>query len=395
MQKTEAFLAAIILIVIIVVIMVWAAPGKASGRIAFRKLACGLRNACLKYYTGEDDGGLAHITYWTLARGTPAYEALDPREQAKVDKIQANQLHSRRFQPDQIIPGYEATGLLHRGRRRQNITLKLPDDWNGNLVVCGTPALRNEYACEAVFVPWLLAQGYAVISGDKGVPNGIMDLLSGNHPSRYWGIMMLDMALLARRNIARATGRRAGRVYAAGLSNGGYQVRRALEIDHDRHRWGRRLIFDGGLDWSGTFFANARMLDRDGDGRVSVEAYARANTLVSASDRAVLAMGWVHGPGTLTTPDAFAMDPPFAPAHEAMTAAGYTPESAVIWGYYNFDGKSGNEGVAERLTPLQAYVQRAFTYLVDWVENGIPAPDSTVIATDPVSDGVDPEELSW
>lgn len=539
MQKVETLSAAAMLFVM----LAWAFPCKASGRVPPRKLipqklSQGLQTACLKYYTGEEDGGLAHITYWTLTTDSPAYQALDPPEQAKVDKIQMNRLHSALFQPDQIIPGYEATGLLRRGRRRQNITLKLPDDWNGNLVVCGTPAFRNEYASEAVLTPWLLAQGYAVIGGDKGVPNGLTDLLTGNHPSRYWGIMMLDMALFARRNIANATNRNVRRIYAVGLSNGGYQVRRALELDHRRHRypWRRRLIFDGGIDWSGTYFAGVGMLDQDGDGRVSVEEYAQANTLVSTSDQAVLAMGWAHGPDTLTTPEAFALDPPFAPVHGDMTAAGYTPESAVIWGYYNtnfdayggvwrgvgyynllsyayraellgdtaetaaayscfsdpqypdalpplynyldqaenggwtpsgvywalknantgrfsvpmltlhglsdgllgfdahaapyrqtvekygspalhrlyavenaghvdahadgwadfnFDGKSGNEGVADRLTPLQAYVQRAFTYLVDWVENRIPAPDSTIITTDPVNDVADPEELSW
>ena len=523
-------------ITFMIAFMVLTSPGQAHRGPRPQELIRGLQTPFLKYYSGDGDGGLAHITYWTMTTDSPTYQGLEPEEQVKVAKIQANQLHSALFQPAQLVAGYEAIGILRRSVRRQQITLKLPDEWNGRLVVCGTPSFRNEYASEAVLVPWLLSAGYAVISGDKGMPNGLPDMLSGAHPSQHWGIMMLDMAGFARHAIAKATGREVRRIYAMGLSNGGYQVRRALEIDHGRHRWGLRLVFDGGVDWSGTYFADARALDSDGDGRVSVAEYFQAGTLVATSDQATLAMGWAHSHDTLTNPEAFAMVPPFAPALEAMTAVGFTPESAVIWGYYNsnfdiyggiwrgvgyynllsyayraellgdddaaaaayscfsdpqspdtrpplydyltravnggwtpesvrwalknantgrfsvplitlhgladgllgfdahaapyrqavesygrahlhrlyavenaghvdahadghadfdFDGTPGEEGVADRLTPMQAYAQRAFEYLIDWVENDIPAPGSTIIATDPVNDATDPNELAW
>lgn len=38
---------------------------------------------------------------------------------------------------------------------------------------------------------------------------------------------------------------------------------------------------------------------------------------------------------------------------------------------FDFDDIPGNEGAEDELTPLQAYAQRSFSYLIDWVEKGI------------------------
>jgi hypothetical protein len=65
------------------------------------------------------------------------------------------------------------------------VTLKRPDHWNRDLVVCGTPGLRNEYADEAVIIPWRLDQGHAVISGNKSLESSWVSMMSGTHPSRH------------------------------------------------------------------------------------------------------------------------------------------------------------------------------------------------------------------
>jgi hypothetical protein len=494
-----------------------------------------LEDADLVYYSGDDDaGGLAHIDYWTidLAR-------LSGSELEKAMKIRSNQLHSSLFQPYQVISGYEVTGILDRAGRRQWITFKLPDHWNGSLVACGTPGLRNEYASEAILIPWLLDAGYAVISGNKGIENSWVSMLSGTHPSQYWGQMMHDMAKWAKLRLLLATGRWVKRTYAVGNSNGGYQVRRALEIDTKHPRWWR--MFDGGLDWSGTYFASKAVLDSNHDGQVSIQEYAVAKSLVGHMDVATIAMGWAYAPNTLTTPEQYARSPRYPVARPAMLAAGFAEESDIFWGLYNtnydyyrqipgleqwkgvgyqnlvsyvyraellghdleqsaayscfvdpenpdqqpplyewlenaeyggwtaegvqyalvnantarfkspmitvvgnkdgllamnahsaayhqavrkygnsnlyrqyiiqngphvdahadgtvdfdFDGIAGNEGAADELTPMQPYVQRAFQYLVDWVEKGCLPPDSKAVATNPIKDAVDPAELSW
>ena len=506
------------------------------------KLAKGLHDVTIKYYAGGEDGGLAHVSYWGIGAGNPYYDALDPVEQVKAGKINANVLHSNLFQPSNAaIAGYEVTGSLKAGRRQQNITFRLPREWNGHLVVVGTPGLRNEYASEAVIAPWLLEAGYAYIAGDKGIPGGASDMLSGNHPTRHWGKMMIDMAKFARRALHKYTGRYPTYTYAIGLSNGGYQTRRALEIDHQRVNDGENRVFNGGLDWSGAYWPDKRVVDTDKDGRASVAEYAASNSLVGHIDRAALAMKWAYDPDGLSKPDEFIKSPPFPDAYFDFTGAGFSPESGMFWGYYNtifdpfqyvpgfeifrgvgyynlvayvyradlrgddaiaaaayscyadplnplaepplydwlhnapddgwdrtsvryalknansaefsapmisvhgladglvglnaqavayrnaverygdpdlhrlygianaghvdyhadgggdfgFNGIPGDENMADKLTPMQAYVQRAFSYLVDWVEGGLLPPDNTVVATDPYNDATNPASLSW
>lgn len=496
-------------------------------------LTADLSDSYLHRYDGVNDGGIAHVTYWTLAAGDPAYDALPPEEQAKVALIQANVLHSVLFQPNQRVPGHEATGLLDVDGRVQNVVLKVPEDWNGDLVVAGTPGLRNQYANEAVFAPWLAAKGYAYVTGDKGLLNGSNTMIAGTHPTQHWGQMMLDLAHWAGARLEATLGRSVNRTFAVGLSNGGYQVRRALEIDHAAVAGGAERIFAGGVDWSGAYWPGERVLDADGDGEVTVAEYLAADSLMGSIDKATAAMRWAYAPDTLTTLENWAAAPPYPEAYDAMIAAGFTPESAVYWGYYNtiydgykallpvwkgvgyfnlvsylykaelrgdagataaaytcyadpanpdvepplydwltagdnlgwnaesieyalknantgefsapmitvagradalvvyeaqavayeelvarfgspelhrlytvenaghvdahadglgdfdFNGVPGDEGMADQLTPMQAYVEKAFAYLVDWAENGQVPPPSRAIPTDPANDIAD------
>lgn len=522
----------VILVAALILLVSAGARALADGSRA--RLGKSLEQADVVYYPGDGPaGGLAHVGYWTVDPTT-----LSERESMKATRIQGNPLHSRLFQPTQIVAGHEAHGILDVEGRRQWVTLRLPERWNGRLVVCGTPGLRNEYANEGVYMPWLLDQGYAVVSGDKGLENSWVSMLSGTHPTRYWGVMMHDMARWARMRLFSVTFRWPGRIYAVGLSNGGYQVRRALEMDSMQPL--RRRIFCAGLDWSGTYFPDARVMDTNGDGKVDVDEYYAADTLVGQMDVAALTMGWAYNGDSLTTPKQYHEDPRYPEARDDMRAVGFSDDSDIFWGYYNtnydvykdlglprwqgvgyynltayvyraellghdqsqsegyscfydpaqpgvppplydwlagadrggwtddsiqwalanantgafkapmitvvgssdgllplyshsvayrqavethghpcyyrqyiiehgphvdahadgavdfdFDGIPGNEGAAEELTPLQAYVQRAFTYLIDWVEKGRRPPESGSVPTDPGNDISDPDLLAW
>jgi hypothetical protein len=308
----------------------------------------GLTEINVHDYAGNEDGGLAHVTYWGLPTADPEYfDALPAEERVKVAKINANIIHAAAFQPTKAdIAGTEVTGLLKRSRRTQRITFRLPEDWNGKLVVAGTPGLRNEYANEAIWVPWLLEQGFAYIAGDKGIPGGAADMISGTHPTQHWGIMMIDLALWAKRYLKQTTGDGPSHTYAVGLSNGGYQTRRALEIDHRLVKRGKQRLFDGGVDWSGAYWPDARVINGKRNGPVSVEAYAAADTMIGSIDKGTLAMGWFGSTQTLATMDAYDKDPRFPSAYLPMVGAGFSPESAIYWGYYssNFDPYKGIPG---------------------------------------------------
>lgn len=295
-------------------------------------------------YVGGGDGGLAHITYWTIKADTLAQP-----EKYKASQMQANVLHSQKLMPKADVAGTEILGTLtvtdNDGVRAQQIVLKVPTAWNGSLVVAGTPGTRGELGSEGTVAPWLLSRGYAYISGNKGMTNGGVDgnstLLNKMHPTQHWGMMMIDLALFAKERIEKALGADPAcpvtvkNIYAVGLSNGGYQVRRALEIDHARVAAGKSRIFAGGLDWAGAYFPDARVLDTDKNGMVTTAEYAAADTLVSTNDDAALAMKYAYDPATQTTPEHFMENPPFAAAHPAMIAAGFDPASAPIWGAYN------------------------------------------------------------
>ncbi len=303
----------------------------------------GLETPLRKDYAGGADGGLAHITYWAIKVGSPEFEALSPEDQAKHKKITSAVLHSIMLPPKDDVAGTEVTGTLvesgDTGERKQEIVLKVPASWNGELVVLGTPGTRSEFSNEATLVPWLLRRGYALVSGNKGMTNGGVDgnatLLNKMHPTRHWGMMMIDLATWASGRLEEVTCKKPGHIYAAGLSNGGYQVRRALEIDHARKAAGEPLIFAGGLDWAGAYWPDARALDKDGDMKVSPAEYAAANHLVSSLERASVAMRWAYDPASLSTQQAYAQDPHFSAAQADMVAAGFDPASAVLWGAYN------------------------------------------------------------
>lgn len=149
--------------------------------------------------------------------------------------------------------------------------LRLPDGWNGRLVVAGASGTRSEFNGDFAWSDFVLQQGYAYASQNKGVLNFFLAAVSATPPAdplacrlnpsspvwvhfydndadqpfTRWGETMARAAVVARRGVAAHYGRGPRHTYAVGTSNGGYQVRRAVES------WPH--LFDGGVDWEGTF----------------------------------------------------------------------------------------------------------------------------------------------
>jgi len=174
------------------------------------------------------------------------------------------------------IPGDQWTGILPGGGR---YVLRVPANWNGTLVVAGTPATRSEFANDAIWGDFALARGAAFASSNKRIPyNAIVEPIaeieqpefaypipfdSGGLESNGMAIRfgMLDPArvgiaawnddfhalAVTMRALLTAEYRTPKRVYAVGLSNGGAQVRTLLEKHPDD--------VDGGVDWSGVFWS--------------------------------------------------------------------------------------------------------------------------------------------
>ncbi|HVA33954.1 MAG TPA: hypothetical protein VNG31_07375, partial [Candidatus Baltobacteraceae bacterium] len=169
-------------------------------------------------------------------------------------------------EPAEPIAGWRGAGSLWPSQR---FSLRVPQHWNGRLVVAGCPGQRTEFACDRMFADPLLARGYAYVSGNKGNGDGAaivepnvelaiegavlprFPLRDGRalvfwqhapgHRFERWLDEMIELVGLASDVLERTFRRRTEATYAIGLSNGGYQVRRTVEACD---------LFDGALTWN-------------------------------------------------------------------------------------------------------------------------------------------------
>ncbi|HTU81545.1 MAG TPA: hypothetical protein VMF61_05420 [Candidatus Acidoferrales bacterium] len=168
--------------------------------------------------------------------------------------------------PEAPIPGWRDAGSLWPCQR---FSIRVPQRWNGRVVVAGCPGQRTEFASDVLFADALLARGYAYAAGNKGNGDGAALLEPGaslrvdgvrlprfalpggrsvafwqhapEHVMERWPHELVALLDRANEALSRVHGRPAELAYAVGLSNGGYQVRRAIE---------QSARFDGALTWN-------------------------------------------------------------------------------------------------------------------------------------------------
>jgi len=172
------------------------------------------------------------------------------------------------------VPGIQVEGWFADDPTKEaRFLLRFPDDWNGKLVVAGASGTRSEYNGDFAWSDYVLPKGYAYASQNKGVLNLYIASLSSatqpasdplacrlnpsssvwvhfydndaQKPFTQWTQYMRATAKLAQRAAKVNYHHFPRRTYAVGTSNGGYQVRRAMEEAPD--------LFDGGVDWEGTY----------------------------------------------------------------------------------------------------------------------------------------------
>jgi hypothetical protein len=169
------------------------------------------------------------------------------------------------------VPGIQLEARIASDPTGQSrFLLRLPTAWNGRLVVAGASGTRSEFNGDWAWSDYVIQKGYAYASQNKGVYNlrfstsadplacrlnpasalhvVFYDVEPGQEFTR-WAETMVEAARLARRGVHARYGKEPRRTFAVGTSNGGYQVRRAVESAPD--------LFDGGVDWEGTFVSEA------------------------------------------------------------------------------------------------------------------------------------------
>ncbi len=168
---------------------------------------------------------------------------------------------------DGMVPGIQVRGRFADDPTGQaRFLLRFPNNWNHKLVVAGASGTRSEFNGDFVWSDFVLQKGYAYASQNKGVLN--LQLSTAEDPLAcrlnpsspvfvrfydneerkeftQWQQYIVRGAELARDAVHAHYGCHPRRTYAVGTSNGGYQVRRAVELAPH--------LFDGGVDWEGTF----------------------------------------------------------------------------------------------------------------------------------------------
>ncbi len=153
-----------------------------------------------------------------------------------------------------------SSGCHHDGQ----FVIRIPDTWDGHLLTSGTPGVRDAFASDFILSDCAMERGWAYVSQDKG-NIGTNFYRSGADETacktpwcpaaaiQEWTLRVRQATRQAGK-LLKATARSYGlsgvtRSYIAGISNGGYQTRRAIESDTKGDR-----LYDGGVDWEGTLF---------------------------------------------------------------------------------------------------------------------------------------------
>ncbi|HWE22458.1 MAG TPA: alpha/beta hydrolase domain-containing protein [Myxococcales bacterium] len=203
--------------------------------------------------------------------------------------------------------------------------IRIPDDWDGHLLTTGTPGIRDAFSSDFIFSDYVLEKGWAYVSQDKGnmganfFHSGADESGGGSTPwvpgaaVKEW-TTRVRQATSAARALLNSLAPQYGltgvtRSYVAGISNGGYQTRRALETDNKKP-----FLYDGGVDWEGTLFLSSLPAG------VKTQAATTGFNLFT-----YLPTSLANYPGDV------AGDPA---AVQALAAVGFNPQSQPLWSYH-------------------------------------------------------------
>ncbi|MCV2489866.1 tannase/feruloyl esterase family alpha/beta hydrolase [Geodermatophilus sp. YIM 151500] len=187
------------------------------------------------------------------------------------------------LQVDGCFPDTSTSNATHGWDHDSQFVLRIPDTWNGGLVLTGAPGVRKQYACDFLVSDFVLARGFAYASTDKG-NTGPDFYRDGERPGdavAEWHERVTQLAIAARDALRDHFGSSPQRTYLAGISNGGYLVRWQLE--------NRPELYDGGVDWEGTLFTP------DGPNLFTYLPTAVRYTLGQATAADMHAAGFAHG----------------------------------------------------------------------------------------------------
>jgi hypothetical protein len=158
------------------------------------------------------------------------------------------------IQLDGYFPDTSTFNTTHGWNHDAQFVIRLPEHWNGGLVVAGPPGIRAQYASDVIISDTVLAKGYAYASTDKG-NSGLRLYTDGVAPGdaiAEWHSRLTELTIAAKKVIAQRYHRELRRTYVAGFSAAGYLARWQLE--------NRPWLYDGGVAWDAVLMTPERNL---------------------------------------------------------------------------------------------------------------------------------------
>lgn len=276
-------------------------PGMALPGMALPAAAAGCPGLARAYVPGAERQEAACLADLTTA-GTVASGHTVPADYAGLTAAgTVNPTGVPGIQVDGYFPDTSTGNTNHGWNHDSQFVLRLPERWNGGLVVTGAPGVRRQYANDFAISDYVLARGYAFAATDKG-NTGATFYRDGARPGDAvleWHKRVTQLTIAAKAAALLRYGKLPRRTYATGLSNGGYLARWQLE----NVPW----LYDGGVDWEGTLFRAS-----------GPNLFTYLPTALRAYPR------YVAGAGS---PDGEA-------AHQEMIEAGFSPGSEPLWAFH-------------------------------------------------------------
>src|SRR6184192_2783146 len=198
--------------------------------------------------------------------------ALTPRTDAQA--VSPDAPFRTAIDPTRTFPGLQITGAMaDDANARWVLRLPAAGNWNGKLVVGVPGGFRSEFMGDYIFSDFVVQQGYAYVSSNKGMLNFTFTAPAADPAAcrlspriaptsalfthfyvddpadtiHEWFVRTLQATDVAEMSIEAHYDRQPERVYLFGISNGGHVVRRMLSEFPTR--------FDGGVDWEGVYWS--------------------------------------------------------------------------------------------------------------------------------------------
>ncbi|MER8044518.1 tannase/feruloyl esterase family alpha/beta hydrolase [Streptomyces sp. NPDC094032] len=183
-------------------------------------------------------------------------------------------------QIDGYFPDDSRSNATHGWAHDAQFVIRLPDHWNGGLVVTGSPGTRRQYSSDTIVSDQVLSQGFAYAATDKG-NTGADFFTDGREPGdavAEWNHRVTELTKAAKKAVRQRYGTAPRRTYMTGISNAGYLTRWQLE--------NRPELYDGGVDWEGVLWTTR------GPNLLTSLPVAVAHTLGTASDEDLIRAGF-------------------------------------------------------------------------------------------------------